>query len=318
MSSTIAPSAPPGRRGTRRGCRAAEQALLEQRQQRVGAAPASAGRRPRGGRARARRRACSRVPASRGSAAPRAGAGTGRPGAVSAAPGRERGLQRRRSGAPSAPRYTGREAGTTPAGSAEVPLPCATSRSRPSSAPQSASAAPRAGAIGGRRRRRGRARLATLAVPVGCPAEGRSYGAPATRRAGAQSARRARSRAGCSGRLQRSGRRAGRRRPRAGCAERRAGDFGRAEAPWAVWWEKMCRKGCIVGGSGLCSRAASRGGGAPPTPPPRLGIQAWESPQWSPSAAPSTTRSTRRTASRSRPATAPRSPTGSCWRCPST
>src|SRR5208337_3202076 len=37
----------------------------------------------------------------------------------------------------------------------------------------------------------------------------------------------------------------------------------------------MCTGGCIVGGSGVCSPAASRGGGAPPTPPPRLGNQAW-------------------------------------------
>src|SRR5208283_4234428 len=41
-------------------------------------------------------------------------------------------------------------------------------------------------------------------------------------------------------------------------------------------WEKMCNWGCIVGGSGVSSRTASRGGGAPPTPPPRLGKQAGE------------------------------------------
>ena len=35
-------------------------------------------------------------------------------------------------------------------------------------------------------------------------------------------------------------------------------------------WEKMGFRGCIVGESGLCSRAANRGGGAPPTPPLRL------------------------------------------------
>ena len=45
----------------------------------------------------------------------------------------------------------------------------------------------------------------------------------------------------------------------------------------AARWERLCIGGCKVGESGLCSRAASRGGGAPPTPPPRLGLQAWES-----------------------------------------
>src|SRR6185437_12076105 len=63
--------------------------------------------------------------------------------------------------------------------------------------------------------------------------------------------------------------------------------------------------------------AASRGGGAPPTPPPRLDLLDWSLPQWL-SAAPSTTPSTQRTGSRFRRATAPPSLREWCWRCPST
>ena len=90
---------------------------------------------------------------------------------------------------------------------------------------------------------------------------------------------------------------------------------------WETWdgkWEKMCKQGCIVGGSGVCSRAASRGGGAPPTPPPRLGNQALELTSGPLS------RHLRPYARReepphgARPATARRWPRASCWRCPST
>ena len=87
---------------------------------------------------------------------------------------------------------------------------------------------------------------------------------------------------------------------------------GRAGSDEERPWEKMCRMGCLVGGCGVEVSAADRGGGAPPTPPPRsastflarrpsierpgahLATRGTRDDRW-PSAAPSTTPSTRRT-----------------------
>ena len=81
-----------------------------------------------------------------------------------------------------------------------------------------------------------------------------------------------------------------------------------------VGWDEMTTKvlqsGARVGYNFVAQPV--RGGGAPPTPPPRidslLPLATAHAP-W-PSTAPSNTRSTRRTASRSRPSSAPRSPDG--------
>src|SRR3954447_17313767 len=47
------------------------------------------------------------------------------------------------------------------------------------------------------------------------------------------------------------------------------GVSGRAGGTGARWWDFLCDWGCFVGGSGIQVPLPDRGGGAPPTPPPR-------------------------------------------------
>src|SRR3954447_14071521 len=47
------------------------------------------------------------------------------------------------------------------------------------------------------------------------------------------------------------------------------GVSGRAGATGAREWDFLCEWGCFVGGSGIQVPTTDRGGGAPPTPPPR-------------------------------------------------
>ena len=93
---------------------------------------------------------------------------------------------------------------------------------------------------------------------------------------------------------------------------RRSGVFGAwcgaDETNCVAGWEK-------VGYSRPATDGKDRGGGAPPTPPPRFDPQSLRRapPRAWPSAAPSTTRSTRRTDSLCLPSSEPLSPTVSCW-----
>ena len=229
-------------------------------------------------RARARRRGRSRAGESPACAARRAAAGRGsasrsgpfRRPARRCSPSPRGGRRRRGRAAPSpAPRSPGRR------------------RCRPSceDEPQPASTSTAAAATA----------TSTATGQLALPSQGVSdrNASALRRRAGSRLQSPARSRL-LQPRLQlRRRRRRRRRRP----AKPHAGwDFGGRDGAGAAVWERMCKQGCIVGGSGICSRQRAGVEGLLPLLHLGSSSKPGESPQWPRFAAPSTTRSTQRTA----------------------